>query len=296
MDNVVTFVVPPDAVSGSTLHLRLPGDDILPFTVPVGSQGQEITVRLAPQNCNPKPSSCPEAWLDRGEKDESSESDDADEEDEEGPTYTSGEEDASGPRLLNPAEWRARHTRPAAAAAAADSALPHPAAVSSLFASQASVGDDDGKAGDESSVTSPPLLLPPPRPRRRRCSRFRRAVRPFRVHYYHNQAIKGLWTDPALKEVLEAPSDPTPRQQAVTATLTTTAVEGAGGDGANNGGCSCEGFVERVAYAEMDTVLDASAAVGGGQQGHGDGGSKGGSDIRPPFHRYSVGEVSPEVG
>ena len=73
---------------------------------------------------------------------------------DEGLTYTSGEEDESGPAMLDGDSWRARHC----------------------------------KAGI--------------------CSRFRKAVRPYRAHYFHNQRDAGLYKDRAFKACVERPVDP----------------------------------------------------------------------------------------
>ena len=94
----------------------------------------------------------PEGWLDNGNDSSEEDKDGADS--EEGLCYTSGEEDASGPRILQPSEWRARHVR------------------------------KDG-----------------------RCSRFRRSVRAYRIHYFHNQRDGDLAQSVSLRRIMEEDID-----------------------------------------------------------------------------------------
>ena len=155
-DGTVTrgIVVPDDAAAGTVLSISLPDGRIVSIAVPAGvAPGAVLSLDAA--TLVPPTVETPWMWQDGNDSSAS----DASESDE-GPTYTSGEEDASGPRLLEPSEWRARHTRRSAGG-----------------------GERDNGA--------------------RRCSRFRREVRPYRVHYFHNQRDGALYQSAALSSVID---------------------------------------------------------------------------------------------
>ena len=154
-DGTVTrgIVVPENAAAGSVLTFSLPDGRSVSIAVPEGvAPGAILSLDAATLVLPTVEAPC--AWQDGNDSSAS----DASESDE-GPTYTSGEEDASGPRLLEPSEWRARHTRRSAGCDASDNGA-------------------------------------------RRCSRFRRAVRPYRVHYFHNQRDGALYQSAALSSVI----------------------------------------------------------------------------------------------
>ena len=144
------FTVPGGYGAGDTVQLSVNGATVT-ITLPPGAvEGTVLEFALPPPPPPPPPlvathDTMPAAWRDDGADTSSSESD-AEADEEEQVTYTSGEEDATGPAILSPSAWRARHVRRRAPPI-------------------------DGVA---------PASPTPPQPAGR-CSKFRKAVRPLRV-------------------------------------------------------------------------------------------------------------------